>query len=89
MNCNRTCWGYPGLEGLKKTLFRLCHAKAQILESVPGKYGCATYMYYRFKTNAELVAFQNCQSEQKLFIDKVFNPGYKTPLTNPPKYARC
>ena len=41
------------------------------------------------QTNAELVRFQNCQSEQKLFIDKVYNPGYKTPLNNPPKYSRC
>jgi hypothetical protein len=54
VNCNRTCWGYPGLEGLKKTLFRLCKANAKILESKPGKYGCRTYMYYRFKVNLRL-----------------------------------
>ena len=75
--------------GLKQTLFTLCHANAQILDKTPGKYGCKTFIYYRFKTNKELVAFQNCQSTQKLYLDKVFNPGYKITLTNPPKYSRC
>lgn len=37
VNCNRTCWNYPGLESLKSTLFKLCRANARITETKPGE----------------------------------------------------
>jgi hypothetical protein len=78
-NCNKSCYLVPGMLPLKKTLIKLCKiAGVKYLDTTPGKFGCDTFIYHRFPDYNTMVKYQNCESTQKLYQDKMF--PYKVSL---------